>query len=577
MFAADGDLKLVDFGLSKLRGGPQITQAGVRLGTPLYMSPEQAQGQDIDERSDIFSLGVVMFEMAAGRPPFVSDKPEGIVYQIIHTPVPSLRASDPSFPSEPDTIIHRALEKNPGERYHRMLDLAAGLRSFVDNSPGADQLPTESLSAPLPPPRPIWKRWPWVLAAVLVIALASVLALRPVIEKYRRNAAATEFYEQGSVLLNRFYLAGNIDKSISAFGKAIQSDPAFTEAYAALSQAFWQKYLGTRDRQFLDQARTNADKALGLDGSSVSAHVASGAVLNASGDRENAIAEFRRALSKDPANVEALRELASAYDAAGNLMEAETLFNKAAKLRPGDWYIWSEFGVFHYRHQKYVQAEKDFRTVISLAPDYPAAHRNLGAVAMALNQFADAEREFLASASLEPSGSNYSNLGAMYIYQGRYRDAIDVMEKAIQLTPAGDRNLYILWANLADAYRYTPKESAKAPAAFRRAIEEVEKRLAFAPNDPNLLSAAAVFRAKVGERSPALDEIGRAIGFAHGNRYVSFNAALVYELTGARDRALVALEDAIHGGYSLNEIERDPALAELRRDSRYQKLVASSK
>src|SRR5579871_251597 len=70
MFAGNGDLKIVDFGVSRLRGRTQITHTGAMIGTPMYMSPEQAQGKEIDERTDIFSLGVVLYEMAAGRPPF---------------------------------------------------------------------------------------------------------------------------------------------------------------------------------------------------------------------------------------------------------------------------------------------------------------------------------------------------------------------------------------------------------------------------------------------------------------------------------------------------------------------------
>jgi serine/threonine-protein kinase len=113
----------------------------------------------------------------------------------------------------------------------------------------------------------------------------------------------------------------------------------------------------------------------------------------------------------------------------------------------------------------------------------------------------------------------------------------------------------------------------KAPETYRRAIQEVEKQLAFAPNDPDLLSSAAEYWAKIGERARALDEIGRALGFAHGNADVSFRASLVYELSGLRDRALAALAEAIRDGYSLDEIEKAPDLARLRQDARYRQLV----
>jgi serine/threonine-protein kinase len=84
-----------------------------------------------------------------------------------------------------------------------------------------------------------------------------------------------------------------------------------------------------------------------------------------------------------------------------------------------------------------------------------------------------------------------------------------------------------------------------------------------------------VFSAKLGDRSRALDAIGRAMRFARGNRKTSFQAAIVYELTGTRDRALAALSDAIHGGYSPDEIVHDPELTKMRQDPRYKSLLAA--
>ena len=571
MFARDGDLKIVDFGMSRLRGRAQITQTGAILGTPLYMSPEQAQGKGVDERSDIFSLGVVLFEMATGHPPFASDQPEGIVHQIIHKPIPLMRAINSALPPELDNIVGRALEKNPDARYPRILDMADELRGLCSTSPArADLMATEAIRSRVA--RSKWRRTLWGFVGILVAGLM-ILLLGPLRDRHHPNSPANRFYDRGTAYLYRFYIPGNADKAIAAFGSAIQNDPTFTEAYAALSKAYLEKYLDTKDRQFLDDARANANKALGLNSSSAMARVASGAVLDKSGDHENAIVAFRRALSSDPASVEAMRDLATVYDSSGNAQAAEALYTKALKINPNDWDSWSETGVFHYGHQRYSEAEKDFRTAIALAPDSPAAHRNLGGAAMALGKYQDAEKEFLTSAKLGPTAAAYSNLGALYIYQGRYQEAIGEMEEAIRLSSSGYQKMHILWANLAEAYRYTPEQAAKAPETYRRAIQEIEKQLAFAPDDPDLLSYAAGYCAKVGDRGQALDEIGRAIGFAHGNSDVSFRAAVVYELTGSRERAMAALADAIRGGYSMDEIEKEPALRKLRQDHRYRQLV----
>src|ERR1039458_8979087 len=117
MFAGDGTLKLVDFGLSKLRESETQTKTGAVLGTPLYMSPEQAQGKEIDERSDIFSLGVVLYQMLAGEAPFATERAEAVLHRIIHDAAPPISAQRPDCPPMLGEIIGRALEKAPEARY----------------------------------------------------------------------------------------------------------------------------------------------------------------------------------------------------------------------------------------------------------------------------------------------------------------------------------------------------------------------------------------------------------------------------------------------------------------------------
>jgi serine/threonine-protein kinase len=409
-------------------------------------------------------------------------------------------------------------------------------------------------------------------------ALVKLLGLK-VPERKRdpasRVPAANEAYLEGSGYLQRFDIPGNLDKGIAALQRATAQDPDFAAAYIALSGAYQRRFRETKDRQFLDLARDNAAKALDLNGSSADARVASGVVLSLGGDQEGAITEFRRAISIDPLNTDALRELAAAYDSAGRTADAEATYRKAVELRPNDWITLADLGVFHNNHQQYAEAEKDFLSVVALVPDSPAQHRNLGGVYIKMGRFPDAERELLKSIGLGPTSSAYTNLAALYLYLGRYRDAIGPAHEAIRLAPATYRSAFTLWGNLADAYRYTPDQAAKAPAAYQRAIQEAERQLAFEPDNPALLANVAVYSAKMGDRGRALDAIGRAMRFAHGNSKISFQAAIVYELTGARDRALAALGDATRGGYSPDEIAREPELAKLRQDPKYKSILAA--
>ncbi len=125
-------LLLADFGLAKLGFDTRnLTGVGTVIGTPNYLSPEQALGDAIDHRADIYSLGVVLYEMILGHVPYDSETPWGIVYQHINDPVPRPRRLRPDLTSEIETIILKALEKQPLKRFNRAGELADALRTQV--------------------------------------------------------------------------------------------------------------------------------------------------------------------------------------------------------------------------------------------------------------------------------------------------------------------------------------------------------------------------------------------------------------------------------------------------------------
>lgn len=121
-------VKVLDFGIAKVAtDSHKLTKTGAVFGTPLYMSPEQAAGLDIDQRSDIYSLGVIMFEMAAGRPPFNAENVMAILSQHMYKAPPSLRSLVPDIPEALEAIIVRLLSKKPDTRYSTMDELVADL------------------------------------------------------------------------------------------------------------------------------------------------------------------------------------------------------------------------------------------------------------------------------------------------------------------------------------------------------------------------------------------------------------------------------------------------------------------
>jgi serine/threonine protein kinase/tetratricopeptide (TPR) repeat protein len=134
MLKADGQVKIMDFGLAKVRGGKQITKAGTTLGTAAYMSPEQTSGETVDHRSDIWSLGVLLYEMLTGQLPFKGDYDQAITYSILNEeqePITGLRTG---IPMEMERIVNKCLQKNPSDRYQHVDEFIVDLRQIKKES-----------------------------------------------------------------------------------------------------------------------------------------------------------------------------------------------------------------------------------------------------------------------------------------------------------------------------------------------------------------------------------------------------------------------------------------------------------
>jgi hypothetical protein len=143
MLQRDGTVKVTDFGLAK-NPSANLTQAGVLLGTPSYMSPEQIQGRELDGRSDLFSLGVVLYELLTGVRPFDADSISTIIYRVLYEDPRPPAAHNPALPPELNLVIGKALAKTPEKRYGSGVSMAADLRKAFAS------LPPASLSRPFP-------------------------------------------------------------------------------------------------------------------------------------------------------------------------------------------------------------------------------------------------------------------------------------------------------------------------------------------------------------------------------------------------------------------------------------------
>jgi eukaryotic-like serine/threonine-protein kinase len=183
--SVNGRVKVLDFGLAKLHearvadaaaatGTAPITADGRIVGTIAYMSPEQAEGRPTDARSDVFSLGVMLFEMATGRRPFAGDTSISLITSILRDTPPSVSDVKPNFPVEFARIVRRCLQKDPDRRYQTALDLRNALEELKQES-DSGTLTQDRYVRPAAPSR----RRP----VQLIAAAAAVVAVAALIER----------------------------------------------------------------------------------------------------------------------------------------------------------------------------------------------------------------------------------------------------------------------------------------------------------------------------------------------------------------------------------------------------------
>jgi Tol biopolymer transport system component len=165
----DGVVKILDFGLAKLAGEVAISHTGSSAGTPAYMSPEQARGEEVDARTDLWSLGVVLYEMLAGRRPFRAEQEQAVLYAILNQRPQPLREIRPEVPPALERIVGRLLAKEPAERYASADEAFADLRALR----GANLTGTMLLRRPRPAVRP----WVWVAAVGLALGIPGIYLL----------------------------------------------------------------------------------------------------------------------------------------------------------------------------------------------------------------------------------------------------------------------------------------------------------------------------------------------------------------------------------------------------------------
>ncbi len=561
----EGEAKIVDFGLARFVSAGASTETLSLAGTLSYMSPEQLSGKGVDARTDVWSLGVIAYELLTNRLPFESDNPASTITAILQSAPAEMEGVSPDLHS----IVFRALSKSVADRYQSCGELLRDLKA-VDTFEGESSsgVGREMFKVRLPlavrPPAdrvPVLtrqRRWMVTTVAALLALIACVMIVKGMNGGKR---AAYETYLQGLEDLQRYDKPGNLDAAIRSFEATTKADPKFALAFAALGEAYWNKYRRDGDPRWVDLASTSCRRAAELNDRLPAIFVTLGRIHDGTGQHNLALQEFERALELDHRNADALLGLGDAYTSAGRAQEAEDTYQRAAAMRPEYWEGHYRLGAFYYQQGRYADAASQFRRVVELLPDHASAHTSLGTALLSLGQARDAEAEFENSLVLAPDYPALANLGVMYYRQKRFAESATMSERALQLN---DKD-YRLWNNLAIAYEWMGQPE-KAKNAFSRELARLEQIVALKSEDAEVRANLGVMYSQQRQRARALPHLQAALALSPDDPEILNKVGEAYEKLGERSKGLEYFQKALRKGFRLEDMELNPDLRSLLSD-----------
>jgi serine/threonine protein kinase/tetratricopeptide (TPR) repeat protein len=569
----EGEATVTDFGIAKAvsaAGSGSLTQTGMAVGTPAYMSPEQASGErEPDGRSDVYSLGCMLYEMLAGVPPFTGPSAQAIITKRFLEPVPSVRAVLPTVPEQVDTAVMRALAKEPGGRFTTAAQLAQALIIHTGATP--QSITPVTLATQSATPRSI-AVLPFVnlsndpeneyftdgIAEEIINSLTKIQALRVAsrTSAFAFKGKSEDISEIGKKLKVATVLEGSARKMGNKL-RVMAQLVNVADGYQLWSERY--------DRQLEDVFAIQDEIA------------------------ENIVKALRMVLSEDEKRAieKAPTENVQAYDCylrgrqyfhqyrQRTIDHARRMFERAIELDPNFAMAYAGAAdccsmIYHAWDAKpefLAQAEAWSRKAVMLDPELAEGHSALAVALTHAKRHDEAGQEFEAAIRLNPKlfEAHYF-YGRSLLQRGRKAEAVRSFQEAGRLRPDDYQTFHFM----AQAHEGLGQK-AEAEAVHRKGLQLVEKHVELNPDDARALNLGASALAYAGQRERGLQWARRAIESDPNDPQMMYNTGCFYAIQGEVDEALTCLAKAIGMGYGHREwVENDPDWDSLRNDPRFQ-------